>query len=94
MRWESPEECRATLRDMIKIHQHSRHALPPICAKRTPRISVRVDAVVMLNVALTVSISRDLRSGMPGSERLYSPPGLPALPHNPACQPCTWGSSM
>mmetsp|Transcript_42480 Transcript_42480/g.95988 ORF Transcript_42480/g.95988 Transcript_42480/m.95988 type:complete len:225 (-) Transcript_42480:161-835(-) len=57
---DSPEECRATLRDMIKIHQHSRHALPPICAKRTPRISVRVDAVVMLNVALTVSISRDL----------------------------------
>ena len=57
----APERGAAALCDVVEVAQDRRDALAAIRAERASRVSVRVDAIVVLDVSLAVRVARNLR---------------------------------
>lgn len=45
---------------MVQVDENSGDSLPTVRTEGPPRLRVRIDAVVVLDIALTVGVSRDL----------------------------------
>jgi len=85
-----PPEVRASaLRNVVQVHEHSAHALAAVCAECAARLGVRVDAVIVLDVALAVGVPRDLRDG-----KRAAPTARLNLAGASAVRRMTCGSSM
>ena len=59
--FEAREKRRAALFNVVEVDEHCRHALPAVLAEDAPRRRPRVDAVIMLNIALSVAVPCHLR---------------------------------
>jgi hypothetical protein len=57
----APEGRGATFGDVVEVAQDGAYALPTVGAKGPASIRMRVNAVVVLDVALAIRVSRDLR---------------------------------
>ena len=57
------------LSDVVQVREHRAHSLATARAEGAPGVGVRVDPVVMLDVALAVGVPRYLHGGISGSDR-------------------------
>ena len=78
-----PESGCAAIRDVVEVHQNGGDPLPAVGTESATGIRMGVDSVVMFDIALAVSIARDLR-------QLHVPERLVRERLDPLQQGRTW----